>query len=236
MKKLFFLLSITVALTSCNKDVITGSGNTVTETRIPAPFHGVETHYDISANITYGATQDVKVTGYQNLLSILEAEVVNGVLRIKFPNRYSRVRNNNVVVNITLPALSRIGIYGSGNIVADNFSTATGLFASVNGSGNVWVRNSVFTNVTSSIYGSGDINLETSAFQNANFSIHGSGDINARTTQAKEVIASIYGSGSIFTSVSDKLTATINGSGDINYWGQPLVNSQINGSGRVQKW
>ena len=214
MKAVSLFLLATV-LFACRKDVIRGEGNTITQTKTVAAFTGVETHYDIKAIITYGATQQVEVSGYENLLNVLETPVENGVLKLKFKTGYHTIKNVNVVARLQLPALTSATIHGSNNIEVTGFTNDNAF--------------------TGQIHGSGSIKVANSAFEKATLRINGSGDIDARGLQAKEATAHINGSGEVFVSVSDKLIATINGSGNINYWGNPAVETSIQGSGRVVK-
>jgi hypothetical protein len=215
MMKVLSLFLLAAVLFSCKKDVIRGNGNTITQTKTVAPFTAVETHYDIQAIITYGTTQQVEVSGYENLLNILETPVENGVLKLKFNPDYNTVRNVNVVARIQLPALTGATIHGSNNIEVKNFAN-----------GNAF---------TGQIHGSGTLNVSNSAFQVATLRINGSGDIEARGLQAKEATAHINGSGNVSITVADNLNVTVNGSGNVNYWGNPAVEASIQGSGRVIK-
>jgi hypothetical protein len=217
MNKIGLMLLSTVALllASCEKYSIKGSGDTISETRVTAPFRSVETHHNIKAVITYGATQELRVTGYENLLGVLETEVAGGVLKLKFPDRYQAVKNGNVVAQITLPAVEKATIHGSNDIEIYNFQDLYAIHAIIQGSGSIKIANS--------------------KYQFAGLHIYGSGNISSQTLEAKEVEANIYGSGNISVTVEDKLKATINGSGNVNYWGQPAVETVIQGSGRVIK-
>lgn len=235
MKRILLLLLAPLALVSCEKNVIKGSGNIITQTRNVAQFHSIETHYDISANIVYGPTQDVKVNGYANLLDIMESDVENGVLKLRYNNRYNRVKNGNIVATITIPVLDKATIHGSGNISVSHITNPVAFTAQIHGSGNIWIDNMLSPNIIANINGSGDIYIATSQFHNATFNIQGSGDIDARDSQVKEAVTSINGSGDIYARVADKLNATIQGSGNIYYWGQPVLQTNIQGSGRIIK-
>jgi hypothetical protein len=209
-------LVVSILLFSCSKyDLIRGEGRTLTETHAVPQFSSVETHYDIKANIVQGTTQEVKVTGYENLLAILETEVENGVLRLKYNNRYNTIRNGNIVVNIIVPAISKATIHGSNNIEVSGFQDLKGFEGLIHGSGNIKVSNS--------------------KSQLAKLLIYGSGRIDAQGLQTKRTETSIFGSGNIFVSVSEQLEAKIYGSGNVNYWGNPSVQTEMHGSGRVIK-
>jgi hypothetical protein len=205
-----------IFLFACSKyDVIRGDGRTITETRTVPQFSSVETHYDIRANIIQGTTQEVKATGFENLMAILETEVENGVLRLKYNNRYNTIRNSNVVVNIAVPDISKATIHGSNNIEVSGFQDLQEFEGRIHGSGNIKVSNSMS--------------------QLARLLIYGSGRIEAQDLQTKKTEAAIFGSGSVSVSVSDQLEAKIYGSGNINYWGNPSVQTEMQGSGRVIK-
>ena len=210
------MLTVTVLfLSSCSKDVIRGKGSTGTKVLNVPAFTAVETHYNIAAVISYGAAPELTVTGYNNLLDIIDFKVENKVLKLKFNTQYNNVRNGNVVADIKLPALASATIHGSGDISINNFSGTDTIYAQINGSGN--------------------INVQNSNYHTALTNINGSGNINARGLTVKEAVANVNGSGDISITVADKLKASIFGSGNICYWGNPLTETVRQGSGRVIK-
>ncbi len=209
------LSAMVFLLASCEKYDIKGSGDTISENRTVATFRSVETHYNIKAVITYGPVQELRVTGYENLLAVLETEVNGGVLKLKFADRYHAVKNGNVVAQITLPFIEKATIHGSGDIEIYNFRDVYSIHAIIQGSGNIKISNS--------------------KYQFGGLHIYGSGNISSPTLEVRQAEANIYGSGNIFVSVEERLKATINGSGNVNYWGQPAVETLIQGSGRVIK-
>lgn len=210
------MLAIAVCLGSCQKNVIKGSGPQASKVLTLPPFSQVELHYDIKANVSYGTSQAVRVSGYENLLNILNLTVESGVLKVKFSDQFYNIRNNNVVADITLPLLTKAVIHGSENIVVSGFQQGNQFEALIHGSGNIEVANCVY--------------------DKALLTVHGSGDINAKGLLTREAIADVYGSGHTNISVSDKLVARIFGSGNVYYWGgAPTVEVSINGTGRVIK-
>ncbi|HEX4957929.1 MAG TPA: head GIN domain-containing protein [Lacibacter sp.] len=215
MKQIILLLLTSIILISCKKDMIRGSGPVVTRTLSIPAFSSVEAHYDIDAVITYGNIAEVKVTGYENLLNILETEIDNGVLKLKYNKQYNTIRNGNVRFEIIIPRIVKTGIYGSGDIKVKGFLAGS--------------------EFTAGIYGSGDIIVENSNYQSATLDIYGSGKIEAQGLQVKNALANIYGSGHSYISVSERLVSKIFGSGNVYYWGNPLLETTQNGSGRVIK-
>ena len=217
MKKFFTTLGCSlILLSSCNKETIKGGGAIISENRTVPAFTEIQINGDGEATVVYGLTQEVTVTGYENLLPVYETKMLGSVLQLQFkPNNY-RIRNNNIKVRITVPSLSNLRINGSGNISAANFANGNTLTTYINGSGNIVVKDSKYIN--------------------ASYIINGSGEITATTTEAKQAAAEIHGSGNIRLKVANKLDANISGSGTIDYWGNPTtVNTQVSGSGKINK-
>jgi Putative auto-transporter adhesin, head GIN domain len=220
MKKINLLLfsCIAIIFVSCKKDSIRGEGQTVTRTLSDLAsknFTAIEAHYDIDAVISYGNIPEVKVTGYENLLNILEPQLDNGILKLKYSKQYYNIRNSNVRFEIIIPRIEKTGIYGSGDIKVKGFLT-----------GNQF---------TAGIYGSGDVTVENSNYQSATLDIYGSGKVEAQGLQVKTANVNVHGSGHSYISVSEKLITKMFGSGNVYYWGNPLVETTQNGSGRVIK-
>lgn len=212
--RLFIIIMSSLILTSCQKDVIKGSGNII-EKNIPITgFHSVETHYDIQAILTHGTTTKVVASGYENIMDLLDFQVINGVLQLKFNTVYNRIKNANVVVQITMPQLKASKIHGSGNIEIRNFRKVG--------------------NIELGIFGSGNIILSNSVYSSANLRINGSGSIHGTGLQVNEAQVNIDGSGNSTIAVVDKLKATINGTGHVYYIGTPQLEVIQNGTGRVR--
>jgi hypothetical protein len=214
MKWIGMFLTAVITLAACSKESIRGSGRTLTETRSVTPFNSVRHEGSASVNIIYGTQQTVEITGYENLLPIYETNVQNGTLVLKFRNDHYNVRNSNITVNITIPALSNIALNGSGEYRIKNF-TGINISAEINGSGEVYAENCVYDKTA--------------------FRINGSGHMKADQIRSKESDVEINGSGKIDITCSEKLKATIRGSGQVSYRGTPTVTIDISGIGSVRK-
>ena len=215
MKSATWLLIIAILFSACSKESIKGSGAVRTEVRSVNGFTRVSLEGGGIATIVQGNTQEVKVTGYENLLPIYKSYVANGTLVLKFDEDYYNVRNNNIQVEIVVPQIEEVSINGSGDLSFKNF-TGTTMDATINGSGR--------------------ITGEASTYSTVHLSINGSGNLRARGVQSQNASADISGSGNIDVTCLQKLVARISGSGSINYWGSPTdVDTQISGSGKVLK-
>ncbi|MCC7524875.1 MAG: DUF2807 domain-containing protein [Chitinophagaceae bacterium] len=216
LKSLFILATFAVALPSCEKDSVTGSGNIQTVQRQTADFTKVATRGSAVVHIEYGTAFEVKVKGYANLLPYLKTTVENGVLNVRYENT-GQVRNDNTEVFITMPVLTGLFSSGSGDMhAAGDFGSSAGFEAEISGSA--------------------DIFIEKAAVEKFVLRSSGSGSFGGFGFKTQLADVEISGSGEARLTVDQKLTVKINGSGSVYYQGSPsTVDNDISGSGKVIK-
>lgn len=215
MKNIALIFLISFSLASCTKSLV-GKGDTITETRTVTAFTGVRLEGNGNATITYSENQEVKVSGFENLLTFYKTYVDNGVLVLKFDEDHYNVRNNNINVYIKVPAIASLYINGSGKISMSDYMLGNKISATINGSGDIYCTNS--------------------KYNESRLEINGSGYLHTQEMQTKNAEAIIHGSGNIDMHCSQSLKVSISGSGDIRYWGNPTsIDTQISGSGHVSK-
>lgn len=217
MRKSFFVIlaAVLLIMTSCEKEVIRGSGETKTEKRSLDGFDKVLLEIPSEVTIEKGNEFDLEIKAYSNLLPYIETYVENSALHIRYKNS-AHIRNDNARIYITLPQLSAIESYGSGSIACDGTFNSTQLDAVIRGSGNITLGNALIEEMKVDISGSGSFKGFTSISRQADIFINGSGNAEI--------------------SVMDKMSTTINGSGNIYYKGDPIaIENNIRGSGKVVK-
>jgi hypothetical protein len=213
MKRVLIIVSFSLLLFSCSKEKVRGGGSVITENRNLANFTGITVFGSSAVQITQGSSFRVEVRGYGNLLPYYETRIVNNNLEMGYKNNVN-VKNDNIQVLITMPALNSISLHGSGNI------STTGIFA-----GN--------TNFNAFIAGSGNINFSSGSTQNFNSSIEGSGNIYTLNMVTDNAETHISGSGNTEITANNQLKVTIAGSGNVYYRGTPVITTFISGSGAV---
>jgi hypothetical protein len=211
-----FLMSAIFFLSSCNKEVIKGNGVQTSETRAIAGFTRVKLEESGTVTIVKGNSFKVTVTDDQNILPYVETSLSGNELRIGYKDN-TWVKKGNLKVAIEMPALDGLQVDGSGNIDAGGGFVNTGqLRASINGSGDIFIRD-----------GNADV---------FDVVITGSGDLYAFGLSAKKAIVKLSGSGEAEVKVSEDLDVNITGSGNVYYMGTPgRLNTRITGSGKVIK-
>ena len=212
VKKLFWLCGI-VVFVACNKDKISGSGNTISEERNVTGFNGLIVNGSTKAFVNIDTGFTVTVKGYENLLPYFKTSVVSGVLEAGFSDDVT-VSNDNTEIYVTAPTLDLLETNGTGDI---------NLTGQITGS----------DHLTATVNGLAGINIEGGNANNFEAEITGDGNISALDFQCKNATVNISGDGDVEISVSDSLDVTITGNGNVYYHGTPAITTHITGTGQV---
>ena len=216
---------------SCSENDILGEGDIVTQSFEVSNLSGISIESSIDVNITYGETQSVLATGYENLMEHLDLSVNNNVLKVDLKDgNYSNV---NIKLDVEISTLKTLIINGSGDITIDAF-TISDLDVNIDGSGNISASKELTINnkLTCTIDGSGDVNLTGSAPEQE-INILGSGNFDGFDLMSDKCTVLIDGSGDVEVLVNDILNVDIQGSGDTYYKGTPSLSTDKDGSGQV---
>jgi hypothetical protein len=193
------------------KHAIRGSGVRAEEDRQVAEFRAIELETSATVIVKVGAAPSVHLAGDDNLLSLVETRVEDGVLSIDVQGScYFRC---GLEVVIGTPALERFVIEGSGEVEIAGVAN---------------------DHLELSIEGSGALSASGTT-RNLIASIEGSGSLDLAQLRADDADLSIEGSGSMEVHVAEALSYSIEGSGSIEYAGAPEVDGRIDGSGSVEK-
>lgn len=234
MKKIMIALIVLLVsqlFQSCHK--INGEGATVTQTYSPGSFTAIDAAIDADVYYTVGSSCKVEIQAQQNILNIIQMQVVGNELQLQF-EKYKNVRHHDrIIVNITAPSLTGLGINGSGDMRVLQAVEVNNLALKVNGSGSINIAQVNGSSIAASISGSGSISVNGGAVNNESLHISGSGNIDLQQVMAKYVATKTSGSGKTSVYVTDNLDVEISGSGDVYYLGNPSVHSYISGSGNV---
>ncbi len=239
MKHLRALVLVLAAglLASCSfggKNIITGSGNVITENRIVGVFTRLVVSCTADVQITQGGPQTVSIEGEDNIVRLIDTSVSGGTLTIDIQSDTGFSTTKPLVVFITVPEIESIRASGSGNVVMAKWSTSSANLETT-GSGNITIDDLATDSLTARLSGSGDIILNGGSAVSEKINASGSGKFNGELVPSKRAEATTTGSGSITIWVSDTLAASTSGSGDIQYYGSPQLSEHITGSGAVHR-
>ncbi len=229
------ILFLSLSFLACNDDdCINGEGVIETRSIELASFDKVSLYGIDHLTIKQGDVQEVKVTGYPNIIDELNKSIANNEWEIKLND--GCYNNADLDIEITIPMLKASNLIGSGSISVEEFVNQENQLFAISGSGNMEIGgNSGTEEVIFSITGSGDM-TGTEDFidlKSVKLNISGSGDFDGFSIKSPTYEVIISGDGNANVHALDLLTGTITGSGNINYLGSPEVNVSITGSGKV---
>lgn len=232
---------LTLGTTSCVKKVVKASNNFIKKEIQVSDFQNIQLLGSIDAIYVQGEQSRIEIYGPDNIVPLIETDINNGTLTIKYKDNTAILNAKKVEVKVTTNNLSKLNINGSGDITLPNgIKQASGLEMLVNGSGNISGKGIEVKKLSVNINGSGDASLQdikserfsgkilgsgnidlSGVTGNADYEIAGSGDINAAKLQTINVKATTLGSGDISCYATGILAGNIAGSGNIIYKGNP---------------
>ncbi|MCL7764715.1 DUF2807 domain-containing protein [Polaribacter sp. Z014] len=230
------ILTITFAVNAQswfgNSSRVKGNGNVVTITRTTSNFNGISAGGSFDVILVKGKEGEITIQGEENIIPLIETEVSDDILKIKYKNNTNISTTKRVVVTVSYEQIESVALGGSGNISSASLIKANHFKVSIGGSGSITIKVDA-DSVNASVGGSGNINIEGKSNE-LTCSIAGSGSIKAYGLQTNEVYANVAGSGSIKTTVKSKIKAKLVGSGSVYYKGNPKdVKSKSVGSGDI---
>jgi hypothetical protein len=218
-------------VSSFRRHRIEASGNMAEEVRALGEFTRVELSGSGTVEIVSGESNSVVVRADRNVLSNVETEVRDGVLRL---NVKSGVRFSGAPVAYTVSAglISGVKTSGSGNIRIRTPLAAAEVELRSEGSGKIEAPVKT-KSLKVLIAGSGDVELDGAA-ESVSLAILGSGSVKAPALSGRSVKANVAGSGDVELGIYESIDANIAGSGDVVYAGSPRVTSRVLGSGKLR--
>jgi hypothetical protein len=208
------------------------------ETRnIGRDVRAIELSGPIDLTINYGAQPSLVVRGEQRLLANIETTQDGRVLHIGTRGIVLRHRQP-IEVELTLAALERVGVDGSGHTEVNGF-TGERIDLELNGSGS-FEFNGRYRQAQAVVHGSGELTLDAGngdrvdaelmgsgaltlagAARSVKVQSSGSGTLDAQRLRADAVEVRQTGSGNTSVTAHATVAAAVSGSGDIDVYGNP---------------
>lgn len=193
---LAFTISGQVAVASLPR--IVGSGTKMIEDRDTEEFRKIRIYGSIDATITYGEKFSVAVSGDDNIVPLVHADVhSNGALVIGLDTRNTMEFKIPVRVMITSPRLEKAKISGSSRLSIDEFD---------------------LKELTVKLDGSSSLTLE-SHVDHIDIDVGGSSLLTAENASAKTVEVEASGASKVVVSASESIDGKATGSSTIVYGG-----------------
>jgi hypothetical protein len=215
IKKYVFIavVALIALLAACGASAITGSGVLITEIRDVSEFSGVEASSISTVTFVPGTEPGVVIEADNNLISLLEARVENGVLHLG-PKTGTLIISGTIRYTVTYVALDSIVLSGS----------ATGEAAALNED-----------DLSITLSGSSTLTL-MGQVSTLNLTESGSSTLNAFLLTAQQVSTTMSATSSAQVTIEDALTATLSGSASLVYRGDATnIQQVVSGSATIQK-
>lgn len=243
MNKIFKLAGVSgIALTAAiyAASVTESVAKDITKTSDLDGFTKVSLNTSSNINVTVGEDFSIEMIGDEERIENTVLEVKGDTLRIKHKKgRFNYERNQDMHINVTMPAMSgmhingsgdaevtgvesaalELGINGSGDMDVDGKAEA--LDIRINGSGDINMETVAGKDVEIEINGSGNVELQGGTCQSLEIDIHGSGDVEAKDVQCVDANVDVAGSGDSEVYASNSITFDSRGSGEVDVYGKP---------------
>jgi hypothetical protein len=237
-----FLLALAAVMVGVSYNVIKaqdfdqsnhhGKRTLATETRTLTPgIVAIDLNGPIDLVLKQGATPALTVRAEQRMLPKIETIQNGDTLHIDTKGLLLHT-NRSMRVEVTIPALQKLLVSGSGDSKVSGFSGEQ-LQLALHGSGDV-VLNGQYRHINVSVTGSGDLKLDAGTSDNMNLNLTGSGEIST-SGQSKVLIAKLTGSGDLNARQlqADTVNLTLHGSGDSSVFAKQSANLTLSGSGDI---
>jgi len=190
------IIGIAVAsllFSSCTKDnlQIVGTGTVTTETLQLDEFSSIYMLGVDDVIISYGAEQQVKVTGHPNIISRIKTKVSNKTWTIELEE--GNYGEYELTYYLTLPLIENITSSGTGDVVITDFISQDNLWVDLIGTGNFYGFPMMVKNCNVDISGTG--NCEVSVETSLDVRIEGTGSVYYKGNPS--VNTNITGTGSV---------------------------------------
>lgn len=236
MKKIRTILSTAVLMfliSSCSKEVISGSGPVVSQQRNISNFTGIDLSLNATVNYSEGSSFSVQLNGQQNILDAIVTELNDGYLVIRVPLDTKFISYSPITINITAPAVSNFNLSGNGTIQSSDTVHLQNGDLNISGSGNISLTTAISNDIDARVSGSGKVYIANGSSSTVTTNISGSGNIDMSGVAAQSVKTYTSGSGDTKVNAINNLDAHISGSGKVYYYGNPAITADISGSGKL---
>lgn len=242
----------------CSLADIEGDGIEGTEAVDPTGVRRIDAASVADVEVIAGpGAESATLTCDQNLLEFLEMEVDGDRLSVrKVGTDLGLAPTLPCRATISVNILEELEISGSGDIECRGGPLVSFTGATIGGSGDILVAQSVVSNRTEleiagagnislmdvdvaeldvEVAGAGDVTVLDGLAETANLRSNGSGSIDTSLADANDVEVTIGGSGDVAVTARDSIIVTIGGSGNADVFGNPPSQIEvITGSGEVR--
>lgn len=205
-------MGLTVALSGCGREQVTGTGEGKQDVRNVAEFSGINVNGNYEIVGSMGSPQKVVVFSNENLLPYITSTVKSSVLMI----------DTSKSADIKPTIIQKMWFF------SDVFDSLT-----LNGASRFQFLDLKAKKLVISLTGAHQL-LFSGTGTDIDIVINGNSDVDAKNLAVENATIEINGSSSVLINPSKTLKVKINGNGKVIYFNkEPKIEQTINGSGQV---
>ena len=241
-KKILAVLSIFLAFSSCigqdskpHKDIIKGNKNLIKEIREIQGYEGITIKGSFDVVLIDEPQGEILIKGEENIIPWVQTKIDDKQhLVLNFDNDKKVIEHSRLIIYIPVQNVKSLKLKGSGDITNKGSLKQSKFKISLQGSGDIELKNLIIDKTDVSLKGSGNIKL-SGVSEILEIDLKGSGDILAENFVTDIANVEIEGSGDVNIYAKETFSGTIKGSGDIVVKGNPdQVSQSIKGTGEIQ--
>jgi hypothetical protein len=214
---------------SCAFRCVQGTGEIVTREVDIDLFQEFDAASTVDVELKYGQNQKVEVTGYDNLINLLETEVRRGKWNIDFQEN---ICSEDMLIRITMSELEGITISGTGDVRTLSPFEQEEMELEISGTGDLDADVNT-DQLDIEIRGTGNMTLRGFA-DKMSIESSGTGNLHAEELEAKQAEVENSGTGDVYIRVTEELEIEASGTGDTEYYGTPAsVRTDNSGVGEI---
>ena len=238
LKIMITLVLVSLVAAACSFPPIGGnrrikpSDTIISETRDVSGFTGIDMGTFGRVILTQGEFDSITISGSDNLVVLVEANVRDGILYIESREDFyvtSFTEDNMLTFTVTARAIESLTISGIGDLDMESLTTPS-LDVTVSGGGYIRIDQLVTDDLIIVLSGTGTVELAGEAVQ-ANIEMPGLGDVNMPDLRIHTANVKLAGMGGATLWVTDQLTGEISGAGSVSYYGSPQTDVRTSGLG-----
>ena len=225
-----------------SKATVVASTKKATIRRAVQPFSAIENYGSIDVSVERSNTDEVEISGPDNIVGFVECQVSGKSLKIRMSNKTSYTIKKgapDLKVKVRMrSSLDEVKSHGSGDFVCDkSVDWGNDVKIVANGSGDMSFHSIATQQGRFSFNGSGDIKIDEIKARTATISSNGSGDLSVKNVDIENLVVSLNGSGDvgILKAKSSAMQLSLNGTGDITtqHCDCNTVQSTLTGTGDI---
>lgn len=229
---LLIMLILSLALSACTINMVTGSGKVITQSKSVAGFSNVVFGGLGELVVVQGSTEGLKIEAEDNIMARIRTDVKNGTLTIGFDreNWQDLVSPTKPIkYTLSVKTLTGLELTGAGNAVIEALKT-TNLVLKITGAGDIKIAKLEANSVTTVLGGAGNLDLSGKVTREE-ATLSGVGNYGAGNLESLTAKITLTGAGGATLWARDALDVTITGVGSAGYYGSPKITKNITGLG-----